>query len=113
MEYLNKIKKEMEFLFKEGELSISFSSNRYMEINPSGINKGFAIKWLCNYLNIDIKDTMAIGDNYNDYSMIKESGIGVVVNNGMNDVKEIADYICEKKFDEGGVKEALEKFVLN
>ena len=113
MEYLKKIKEEIEESFKEGELSLSFSSNRYIEINGSGINKGFAVKWLCNYLNIDIKDTMAIGDNYNDYTMIKEAGLGVVVNNAMDDVKHIANYICNKKFDEGGVKEALEKFILN
>ena len=113
MEYLKKIKEEIEESFKEGELSLSFSSNRYIEINGSGINKGFAVKWLCNYLNIDIKDTMAIGDNYNDYTMIKEAGLGLVVNNAMDDVKQIANYICNKKFDEGGVKEALEKFILN
>ena len=114
MKYLKKeIQKEIEPLFKEGELSLSFSSNRYMEINASGINKGFAIKWLCNYLKIDIKNSMAIGDNYNDYTMIKEAGIGVVVNNAMDDVKQIANYICEKKCEEGGVKEALEKFILN
>jgi hydroxymethylpyrimidine pyrophosphatase-like HAD family hydrolase len=45
--------------------------------------------------------------------MIKEAGLGVVVNNAMDDVKQIANYICNKKLDEGGVKEALEKFILN
>ena len=32
-------------------------------------NKGTAIKWLCDYLKINIKD--AISDNYNNIPMIK------------------------------------------
>ena len=30
---------------------------------------------MSNYLNIDIKDTIAIGDNYNDLAMIKAAGL--------------------------------------
>ena len=112
MDYLKKIRDEVEPLFKD-DLSISFSSNRYMEINAKGIDKGFAVKWICDYLNVDIKDTMAIGDNYNDVSMIKIAGLGVVVANGNEDVKKIASYVCERSNNEGGVMEALEKFVIN
>ena len=112
MDYLKKIRDEVEPLFKD-DLSISFSSNRYMEINAKGIDKGFAVKWICDYLNVDIKDTMAIGDNYNDVSMIKITGLGVVVANGNEDVKKIASYVCERSNNEGGVMEALEKFVIN
>ena len=112
MDYLKKIRDEIEPLFKD-DLSISFSSNRYMEINAKGIDKGFAVKWICDYLNVDIKDTMAIGDNYNDVSMIKIAGLGVVVANGNEDVKKIASYVCERSNNEGGVMEALEKFVIN
>ena len=67
-----------------------------MEINTKGIDKGFAVKWMCDYLKIDIKDTMAIGDNYNDVSMIETAGVGIVVANGNDDVKKIASYVCEK-----------------
>ena len=112
MDYLKKIRDEVEPFFKD-ELSISFSSNRYMEINTKGIDKGFAVKWMCDYLKIDIKDTMAIGDNYNDVSMIETAGVGIVVANGNDDVKKIASYVCEKTNSEGGVMEALEKFVIN
>ena len=64
------------------------------------------------YLNIDINDTIAIGDNYNDVSMIKEAGLGACVSCAHDDIKEISDYVCEKNFDEGAVKEVIETFVL-
>ena len=65
------------------------------------------------YINtIDINDTIAIGDNYNDVSMIKEAGLGACVSCAADDIKEISDYVCEKNFDEGAVKEVIETFVL-
>ena len=112
MDYLKQIKKDFESLSINNELDIFFSSGRYMELNPKGMNKGFAIKWLSNYLNIDIKDTIAIGDNYNDISMIQEAGLGCCVSSAHEDVKKVSDYICKKDFFEGSVKEVIEKFIL-
>ena len=44
--------------------------------------------------------------------MIKEAGLGACVSCAHDDIKEISDYVCEKNFDEGAVKEVIEKFVL-
>jgi Cof subfamily protein (haloacid dehalogenase superfamily) len=112
MNYLKEIEKEFQKLNINKDLDIFYSSGRYMELNPKGINKGYAIKWLSNYLNIDINDTIAIGDNYNDISMIKEAGLGVCVSSAENDVKKICNYICEKDYFEGAVKELIDKFIL-
>jgi 3-deoxy-D-manno-octulosonate 8-phosphate phosphatase KdsC-like HAD superfamily phosphatase len=61
---------------------------------------------------MSINDTIAIGDNYNDISMIKEAGLGVCVSSAENDVKKICNYICEKDYFEGAVKELIDKFIL-
>ncbi len=114
LDFLKGLKKEMkEKLDFYNELEIFFSSGRYMEINPKGINKGYAIKWLCDYLNIDIKDSIAIGDNYNDIPMIQAAGLGCCVASAEDDVKKISDYVCEKDYSHGAVAEVIEKFILN
>ncbi len=88
------------------------SSNQYLEINPKGVNKGEAVKWLCQYLNVKKENTMAIGDSYNDTSMIENVGFGCAVAGANEGLKKISQYVCEKDFTEGAVKEVIEKFLL-
>ena len=45
--------------------------------------------------------------------MIEKAGLGVCVNNGIQEVKNKSKYITEKNCDEGAVKEVLDKFILN
>ena len=96
----------------EGKVSCFMSGNRFLEINSYGVCKGEALKWLSSYLNIDIKETIAIGDDYNDESMIKEAGLSCCVKSAQDDIKKISKYICEKDYFEGSVKEVIEKFIL-
>ena len=109
--YLLKIKEELDKIFGN-EISISISANMYLEINAKNVNKGNALEWLANYLKIDMKETIAIGDNSNDIFMIEKAGIGVCVKNGIDILKNKANYVTEKTNDEGAVKEVLDKFVL-
>ena len=109
MDYLHELAEGMDFV--HDQCSVSFSSNRYLEFNAKGIDKGRGLKELCDLLNIDIKDTMAIGDNYNDLSMIQEAGIGVCVANGQDILKEHSDYICENDHNHSAVAEAIYRFM--
>lgn len=104
------IKKDKNF---ENKVSYYISANRFLEFNAFGVSKGEALKWLSNYLKVDIKETIAIGDNYNDESMIKEAGLGCCVKSANDDIKKISKYICEKDYFEGSVKEIIDKFILN
>jgi hypothetical protein len=54
---------------------------------------------------------MAIGDNFNDLSMIENAGIGVCMENGEDSVKKRADFITLSN-ENDGVAYALEKFIL-
>lgn len=65
-------------------------------------NKATGIQYAIDYLNIDIKDTVAFGDSMNDYEMIDFVNHGVVMANGSTKLKEIASSIC-KSVDEDGV----------
>lgn len=111
MEYLKSIETEIKPLI-EGIASSSFSSNRYLELNALGVDKGYGLRWLANYLGIDVRETIAIGDNYNDVEMIKAAGLGVAVTCATDDIKELAQYVTVNDYDQGAVKEVIEKFVL-
>lgn len=95
------------------DLEISYSSDMYMEINAKGVDKGIALQKVCDEYGIDIKNTLAIGDNYNDVAMIETAGIGIAVANAHLQVKEVADTVTKATNNEGAVAEAIERFILN
>lgn len=112
-DYLSSIQRELEKVPEFNEnLDIFISSSQYLEINPKGVNKGVAVKWLCDYLKVDKKNTMGIGDSDNDVDMIKNVGFGCAVKGAKENLKKISDYICEKDYDQGAVKEVIDKFLI-
>ena len=112
LEYLKNISKDVEKKFGD-QIEICFSANRYLEMSPKGISKGSALKDIAEYLNVDLKNTIVVGDDFNDLSMIEIAGLGCCVANAKNEVKEKSKYVCEKNNEEGGVAEILDKFILN
>ena len=111
--YLKSVQKELESVPEFNEvLDIFISSGQYLEINPKGVIKGVAVQWLLDYLKLEKKQAMGIGDADNDIPMIKNVGFGVAVKNSKEGLLKIADYVCEKNFDEGAVKEVIDKFLL-
>ncbi len=108
-DYLRRIQSEITDLTKE--MDVSFSSNRYMEFNRKGVNKGNGLQRLCDILGIDIQDTIAIGDNFNDLSMIKAAGLGIGVANTVEEMKKECDFITENDCDHDAVAEVIEKFI--
>lgn len=109
--YLQELAKELEPL--KQEVSISFSSNRYMELNPFGVDKGLGLKDLCTYLGIDLHETIAIGDNFNDIGMLKEAGLSVAVGNAVEEIKGMCDYVCERDHNHGAVAEVIQRFIFD
>lgn len=82
-----------------------------VEIMTKGIDKGLAVKWLCEQYGIDIRDTISLGDSENDIAMIKTAGLGVAMANAMPKVKDAADYVTDTN-DNDGVAKVIEKFCL-
>ena len=60
----------------------------WFSLNKKGINKGYAINFLCDYLNINLKDTVGIGNDYNDKTMQKAVGTFICPNNARDFLKE-------------------------
>ncbi|GFZ32355.1 haloacid dehalogenase [Clostridium zeae] len=108
--YLMSLEPDMKDIV-HGYCSVSYSSNRYMEFNSLGVDKGQGLADLASILNIDIKDTIAVGDNYNDMAMLKVAGLSVAAGNAVEDVKKACDYTTNADNNEGVVAELIEKFI--
>lgn len=93
-------------------LDVCYSSNRYLEFNAPGVNKGAGLMELAERLGIAREEVMAIGDNSNDVPMLRAAGLGVAVANASEEARAAAGYVCEADNDAGGVAEAIERFVL-
>lgn len=86
------------------------SKDTYLEITSKKASKVLAIKALQAYFAIEPEEMLAIGDNYNDLSMIDYAGIGIAMGNAPQPVKAASDFVTRSN-DQEGLKWALEKFV--
>lgn len=111
MKYLKSIEQDMQSIIGD-EYAASYSSHRYLEFNPIGVSKGSALLWLANYLGIKQNEVIAIGDNYNDVSMLEVAGLGACVSSATKDIQELCDYVTKQDYDQGAVKEVIEKFII-
>lgn len=108
--------KEREPLLREleqvGGLVITSSMYNNLEVNDQKATKGQALRWLADYLKVDMEEVMAFGDGGNDLSMIQAAGVGVAMANGLEIIKEAADYVTLDN-DQDGVAAAIEKMILD
>ncbi|MBF0777382.1 sugar-phosphatase [Streptococcus cuniculi] len=91
--------------------NVAKSAPFYLEVTPKSVNKGQAIKQLSALLGLTMDQTMAIGDQENDRSMLEVVGTAVVMENGSAELKKIATHIT-KSNDEHGVAHAIREWVL-
>ena len=90
---------------------MSSSVPRNVEINREDATKGRALLALAKHLGIEREQVMAFGDGLNDLTMIEAAGLGVVMANGVDELKNCANYITDD-CDHDGVAAAIEKFCL-
>lgn len=83
----------------------------YTEITKENVNKWKAIQKLSEYLNINKKEIVAIGDNINDLEMIENAGLGIVMGNS-NLLSKNLDKVIVSDNNSNGVAEGIIKYVL-
>ena len=99
-------------IIKNSDKTIILSYS-YAEILPKNANKWSAITELISRIGgISESEVMAIGDNFNDVSMIENAGLGVAMNNGATVAKEVARVVAPTN-DEDGVATVLERYILD
>jgi Cof subfamily protein (haloacid dehalogenase superfamily) len=82
-----------------------------LDLLPPGVSKGWALERLATRLGVDRKETMAIGDNWNDVDMLEWAGQSVLMGNAAPDLRTMAKMRGWKQAppnDEDGVAVVLE-----
>jgi len=84
-----------------------------VECIPTGVDKGFGLIKLCEYLEIETEEVMIIGDSDNDKEMFEVHGpLKIAMGNAKDSIKELATHIVSTN-DQDGVAEAINAFVIN
>lgn len=76
-------------------------NERVVEMVPKGFSKATGIIKICDMLNIPLENTYAFGDSTNDLEMLKIAGKSIVMGNGSDDAKAVADYVTSSVIDDG------------
>lgn len=83
----------------------------YLELVPQGIDKAASLARLLATIAVGPEAIVAVGDGYNDVSMIRYAGLGVAMQNAQPPVKAIANYVTPHTNDEDGVAWLVKKLL--
>lgn len=81
-----------------------------LEVVAAGVQKALGLERIASFYGIDRKDILAFGDQENDYEMIQYAGHGVVMSNGIQSLKDIADDVTRVTNHENGVADYLSSY---
>ena len=107
---LQKVESHLQTLYPS-ELGFRISDQHYLDIVPKEVDKGSALQFLLKDQEASSETVIAVGDSYNDMSMLAVAGLGVAMSNAPEAVKRVADYIT-KSNDEDGIYHLVNKFIL-
>lgn len=103
------LEKEMYGQLKD-KMGVFRSEPYFLELVPKGIDKAQSLSVLLKEIGLSKEEMIAIGDGFNDLSMIQYAGLGIAMANAQPVVRENADFITLSN-DEDGVAYAVEKFI--
>jgi sucrose-6F-phosphate phosphohydrolase len=70
-------------------VTVIYSSARDLDVLPAGTSKGHALQWLCERINLPLKQVLVAGDTGNDSSMFLLPDVkGIVVENAQPELHE-------------------------
>jgi len=85
-----------------------------LDLMPPGVTKGWALARLAARLGVESRETMAIGDNWNDLNMLEWAGQAILMGNAASELRTLAKLRGWKQAppnDQDGVAAVLEKLI--
>ncbi len=93
------------------QVSASKSKPRFLDVTSFGIHKGTVVVRLAKLLDIPTERVAVIGDGPNDVEMFRQAGMSIAMGQGVDKVKEAANYLTTSNDDEGWAR-GIEQHVL-
>jgi len=105
---------EIELLKKhlqKGLYLVTTRDENFTLIMHDEASKSSAIDALAGHWGIDCDEIVAFGDDVIDIDMLQHCGVGVAMGNAVDEVKAVADYVCDTN-ENDGIAKWLEEYVL-
>ena len=83
----------------------------YFELYYKETSKGNALKRICEYYNIPLKDLIVFGDATNDVEMFEVAGTSVLMSNAKYDLKDKTTMVSVKDNNHNGIYHTLKKLL--
>ena len=83
------------------ELTIVKSGKHNFHLQHEQASKGNALEILSKQLNVDLADTAAVGDNYNDLPMLQIAGRSAAMGNADQKIKDLCDVVTLTNENDG------------
>lgn len=111
VERINAFEKEMH---DRVGTSVNFHTSQpfFLEFVDVNASKAIALEKLGEHFGIKREEMIAIGDGFNDLSMIEYAGLGVAMENAPEEIKRLADYVTLSN-ENDGVAHVIAQFILD
>ncbi|MBB6024470.1 Cof subfamily protein (haloacid dehalogenase superfamily) [Paenibacillus sp. JGP012] len=96
-----KVKAGREHFSSRSDVAMVVSFEHNFEMQHPDVSKGNALTKLAEHLNISMQDTAAIGDNFNDVSMLQMAGLGIAMGNAEPEIRAMAKAITRTNVEHG------------
>lgn len=78
---------------QNGQVRMVSSGFGFIDLIVPNQHKAYGLAFLQKRWNVKDHEVLAIGDNNNDIEMVKMAGYGIAVDNGIPELKDVADYV--------------------
>ncbi len=92
-------------------MNVTTSGPCLLEFVNHDVSKGVALAKLCDYYGLNIADSLAFGDGYNDLPMLNAAGTSVAMENANENIKAVCDAVTLSNMEDG-VADYIEKNIL-
>lgn len=96
-----RIERASERLRQLSGLSITSSAHGNLEVNHENGHKGYAVMQYAKSIGIQPEEVMAIGDGYNDLTMLQLAGRGVAMANAPESLRKQVKYVTKNNIESG------------
>ncbi len=82
-----------------------------LEVSAVNVTKAEGVLRVLNHIGVDVKNSYAFGDGYNDTEMLTRVGTGIAMNTADENLKRRAKFVVPSVHDDG-VAVGIEKYIL-
>lgn len=90
--------------------SQAFQNVFNLEIIRKKVNKKVGLRLLAKHLGVKREEVLVFGDWYNDRDLFQFGGTNIALDNAVDELKEMADFVTDRSNDDDGVGHFLKMF---